>query len=377
MKIGDNMCETYNNLSIMYFFKNFLVAISMLLPILLMISATRDVLKNIVMSTINYSKPLKKLVLSLSILFISIGINNSNVLANTEVLDCWNNANIETLASLQDSHDELAYVPVVVEPIYIKNPYSVDIEVLKEKIQKIIGKRNISLAFYNPRSAQGFDINGDKIYVAASVSKLHAVLNVYDYAFENNINLDEVYMKYSSSDFQGGSGILQSSPDLRTRNYSLSELCEIAITESDNIAWNMIRRYMSDKRSNTEYFKDLVNSNNVIVNGTYAMTANWGVSIMKKIYYNRENNFYYDKLIVDMKNTSKTKIAEYLDEGITAHKTGAAYLNGYLYANDAAIIYSDSEYILTIFTKSKMSNDDMSKLIGEISLVIYEEMAKN
>ena len=371
------MCEAYNNLSVLYFFKTFIFSVAILVPIFLVVSATRDILKNIIKSTINYTKPLKKLVLSLSILFIPVGMNNLSIFSNSEIVNCWNNANIETLASLQESNDELAYVPVVVEPIYIKNPYKVDIDALKQKVQDIIGNRNISLAFYNPKSAQGFDIDGDKLYVAASVSKIHAVLNVYDYAFENNINLDNVYMRYISSDFQGGSGVLQSRKDLKTRKYSLSELCELAIRESDNIAWNMIRRYMSDKRNNTDYYKDLVNSDNVVVNGTYAMTANWGVSIMKKIYYNRNNNPYYEKLIIDMKNTFNSKIAQYLDSDMVAHKTGSLYLGGYLYANDAAIIYSDSEYILTIFTKSKMSNESMSELIGKISLAIYEEMAKN
>lgn len=371
------MCDAYEYLSILYFFKTCLIGLAILLPIFITVSAIRDVIKKILKNNSNYTKPLKKIVLSLLILVASATFDKTGFLSDSKVLSCWNNANIETLASLQESDGELAYVPVVVEPIYIKNPYKVDVEILKQKVQEIIGNKDISLSFYSPKAVQGFDINGDRLYVAASVSKIHAVLNVYDYAHENNIDLKTVYMSYISSDFQGGSGVLQSSSTLKTRRYSLYELCELAIRESDNIAWNMIRRYMSDKRNNTEYYKKIVNSNNVIVDGTYAMTPNWGVAIMKKIYYNKDSNPYYEKLIIDMKNTFDSKIAEYLDSDIVAHKTGSLYLGGYLYANDAAIVYSDSEYILSVFTKSKMSNEEMSELIGEISLAIYEEMSKS
>lgn len=372
------MCDVYEHLSMLYFFKTFLITFLILIPIFLTVSASRDILKKILKINISYSKPLKKIVLSFIVLFLSVLINDLNIFSNSRLLSCWDDANIENLAALQDTNSSnLAYVPVVVDPIYIKNPYKVDIEAIKQKVQKIIGNKDISLSFYSPKTAQGFNINGDKIYVAASVSKIHAVLNVYDWAYENNIDLKNVYMSYVSSDFQGGSGILQSSPSLKTKKYSLYELCELAITESDNIAWNMIRRYMSNKRSNTTYYKELVNSNNVIVNGTYAMTANWAVDIMKRVYYNKNNNPYYEKMIIDMKNTSKTKMAEYLEEGMVAHKTGVLYLDGFLYANDAGIVYSDNEYILSIFTKSKMSNEAMSSLMGEISLAIYEEIFKN
>ncbi len=372
------MCDGYDHLAIAYFFKTFLTALFVLIPILLTALATRDVLKSILKNKKCGLKPIKKLTLSFVILLLPAIFTKFGFFSNSQLASCWNNANIETLAQLQDPiSEDLAYVPVVVEPIYIENPYKIDIDALKTKVETIIGNRDISLSFYNPISNQSFNIDGDKLYIAASVSKIHAVLNVYDYAHENNIDLKNVYMTYKSVDFQGGSGVLQSSSTLKTKEYSLYELCELTIRESDNIAWNMIRRYMNDKRSNTEYYKNLVNSDNVIINGNYAMTANWGVSIMKKIYYNQDNNPYYEKLIFDMKNTFDSKIVQYLDTDIVAHKTGELYLNGYLYANDVAIVYSDSEYILTVFSKTKMSPDDISSLIGEISLAIYEEIARN
>ena len=367
------MCNAYNNLSILFFFKTFIMSVTILVPVILMVFATREILKNIITYNVNYVKPLKKMVLSLVILFIPVSINKLSVF-DFEVLNCWENANINTLVSLQSGSD-LAYVPVVVEPIYIKNPYKIDVDSLKEIVLEVIGDRDVSMSFYSPKAVQGFDINGDKMYIAASVSKVHAVLNLYDYAFENNIDIKNVYMSYIPSDFQTGAGSLQNMSNLKDKSFSLYELCERAIRESDNIAWNMIKRYMSNKRNNVDYYKSLVGSDDVIRNGTSAMTPNWAVTIMKKIYYNKNNNPYYEKLIYDMKLTNRTKLAAGLDTEV-AHKVGSLYLEGYLYINDAAIVYSDSEYILSVFTKSKMSEEEISALVSEISLVIYKEVAK-
>lgn len=375
LKIGDYMCSVYENMSMMYFLKVLILILTISLPVILVSSGLVDILKNMISKKRNTKKIMIKLIMALIILIIPLSINQLSL--KFDIFKCWNYSNLDNLASIisDENSTSLVYVPVVVEPMYIKNPYNIDIKLLKEKVENIIEDRDISVSFYNPLSNQEFDIKGDTKYVAASISKIHAVLNLYDWAFENNVDLKNITMNYRTSDYQSGSGILQGID--KSKAFTLYELSEYTIRYSDNIAWNMIRRYMQNKRSNTDYYKNLVGSDFVIENGTYIITANWAREIMKKIYYNENNNPYYEKLIEDLKNTtSHSKIDLYLDYDMVAHKTGSLYLNGYLYENDAAIIYSDNEYILTVMSKTKLSSDEICEIIGKISSVVYEEILK-
>jgi len=367
--------QTYHSLSILYFIKIMINTLIIFMPIIFTISATSNFLKNRIKSyKINYVKPIGKMLASFLILIMAFCFDHYKLFSNVDFINEWHNVNTSRILAFQD--EQMTFVPVILEPMYIKNPYSINIDSLKYEIESIIGNRDISLSFYNLNSLQEFNINGDDKYFAASVSKIHTVMNLYDYAYENNIDLKSEKISYISSDFQGGSGILQNIPNLENKTYNLYYLAEIAIRHSDNIARNMIIRYMYNKRDTVSYYKDLVDSNDVIKQKNYVITANWAVKIMKKVYYNESRNPYYDKLILDMKNTSSSSnIAEYLEQDIVAHKIGQMYLDGYLYSNDAAIIYSNSDYILTVFTKTKMSEDQVSDLIGKISQTIYNEMA--
>lgn len=359
----------YEKMSILFMFKSTLTTICIILPIIFTISALIDILKN----KIGYSKPIKKMIISFLVLVITISFNYFKLFSNIEIVNLYHNASINNL--VETNKEYISFVPVVMDPIYIENPYKLDIESLKSKVEKIIKNYDVGLSFYNVNSLQDFSINGDKKYFAASVSKLVVVLNLYDYAFKNNIDLSSEKIKYISSDYQGGSGILQGISNLKNRTFSLSYLASIAITESDNIAKNMIQRYMKKRISTTSYYEGLVDDE-VVKDNNYLMSPNWASLIMKKIYYNEDKNPLYEKLIIDMKNTSAhSKIAQTIDFDKVAHKVGCMYLNGYLYSNDAAVIYSDSNYILTVFTKSKKTDVEMSALIGRISKLIYDEIA--
>lgn len=363
--------QTYNSLSILYLIKTIINTFIIIMPIFYMIHAMSNFIKKR-----NYKSLLKRSAISFLILILAFYFDEYKLLSNIDIINSWHNVNTSRILAYQD--EKLTYVPTIIEPMYIKNNYNIDIDTLKQEIKDIIGSRDISVSFYNFNSLQEFSINGDDMYFAASVSKIHTVMNLYDYAYENNIDLKNINIKYISSDFQGGSGILQNVSNLANKSYNLEYLAEIAIRYSDNIARNMIIRYMSNKRSTISYYKNIVESNYVLKDNNYIMSSNWAIKIIKKIYYNESENPYYDKLILDMKNTaSSSNIAEYLDKDKVAHKIGQMYLNGYLYSNDAAIIYSDSQYALTVFTKSHMSEDKMSELIGSISQTIYNKIVSS
>lgn len=366
--------ETYQSLNMLYFLKTIVSTLIVLMPIIFTVSAASRFLKcKFKLKKINYIKLFGKIIFSFCVLVMMFCFDKYRLFSDIEIINQWHNVNTSRILAYED--EQLTYVPVVIEPMYIKNQYSINIESLKTKLLDIIGDKDVSLSFYNFNSFQEFDINGDEMYFAASVSKIHTVMNLYDYAYENNIDLKQVKVKYISSDFQGGSGILQGVSDLKNKSYSLDYLAEISIRYSDNIARNMINRYMSSRRSTVSYYKQIVGSDNVLSQKNYLMSANWAVKIMKKLYFNEDENPFYNKLIYDMKNTaSSSNIAEYIDYDKVAHKIGLMNMNGYLYSNDAAIIYSDSEYILTVFTKSKMTTDEASDLIGRISQTIYNEI---
>lgn len=110
---------------------------------------------------------------------------------------------------------------------------------------------NVSIYYYDLNDGYNFGINEGKEYFPASLSKLWAVITLYDLAHKGAINLNDK-IAYRSIDFEGGSGILQGIN--KSEPFETKLLAEYAITHSDNIAYKMLSRTIgrSNLRQNYE-----------------------------------------------------------------------------------------------------------------------------
>jgi|GEM_PF-732555 Beta-lactamase class A len=221
---------------------------------------------------------------------------------------------------------------------------------------------NIGLFFYDINSEVSFGIGEDEQVYPASVSKLHTVVSLYDFAFENKIDINKE-IDYTRGDYEAGTGILQGM-DL-TRPYDLLTLSDYAIIHSDNIAFNMILRVAGREEIRKNYGK-VVGHDAVTQSGVIYMSAKDSYLFMRKIYENKEGNTLFSRLIDNMKNTTTAeKIAKYLPSGIVARKSGTFGA----YSHDVAIVYDENPYILTVLTSSLGGSNEK---IGQIAKLIHE-----
>lgn len=241
---------------------------------------------------------------------------------------------------------------------------NVNYDELKKQVDDYIYENKINdigITFYDLNNEKGFSINGDTEYFPASISKLYSVITLYDYAYQNKLNINGSY-SYNESDYENGSGVLQNM-DL-TNSYTLLTLSDYAIVYSDNIAYRMINRIVGKKNIKENYESIIGHETN---NVTFNVSPNDAFKMLQRVYYNENNNELYSRLINNMKNTIyEDRIAKYLPKDIVAHKIG----NYNTYIHDIGIVYDDmTPYILCVFTNNV--NDAYNK-IADISKLIYD-----
>lgn len=259
----------------------------------------------------------------------------------------------------------------------------------KEEVDNIVTslageyKNNLAVYCKNLNSNEIYELNLDNYYFAASISKVPLSMMALDEAYKGNISLEQT-IRFRESDREGGTGVLyylDSIPDITVR-----EAVKLAIVNSDNIAHNMLIRFLG--RSATDYMRE-INNDYEIPYGNYTTARQVSVAL-NRLYYNEENNPYYDELIQYMKETQfHDRLDKYLPNEIVAHKIGS-YSR---YYHDIGIIYGKEPYILIILTKDinvaegEYANEDDGYLldggekaiefIANISKEIYTKVMEN
>lgn len=117
-----------------------------------------------------------------------------------------------------------------------------DLSPLKAQLRTYLAKQKGTYGIYvlDLTNGQGFGINSDQVFYAASTVKVPMALYVLDLAAHGKISLDE-RVAYQSSDYEGGTGILQSSIKPGD-TVTVRRLVDLSIRYSDNIAANMLMR---------------------------------------------------------------------------------------------------------------------------------------
>lgn len=236
-------------------------------------------------------------------------------------------------------------------------------------------KDNVSVYYYNLKTGAEYNYNADKKYMGASMRKLPVAISIADDIHSGNLSLDTLLYYNKDTDFQGGSGILQSQKEIKpiTIKYAL----ELSMKYSDNIAHRMLRRTAS--KAVAEY-TTFVSGEEMI---DPEISPRQMASLYKRLYNNPDKNPYYDYIIELLKNTIyHDRLDKYLDYDKVAHKIG----DYYRYFHDSAIIFSDNPYILVVMTKDigavqpgddnndeRMLLDDGDKAC-ELSAVLSKEL---
>jgi beta-lactamase class A len=103
---------------------------------------------------------------------------------------------------------------------------------------------------FDPLSGQSASLNADRRFVAASLSKLYALLTLYKAAATGELSLDEEITMRASDVWAEGTGVLYSHPVGTTM--TLRECATFLIEESDNTAEVMLNRYLGEEEIEAE-----------------------------------------------------------------------------------------------------------------------------
>ena len=103
---------------------------------------------------------------------------------------------------------------------------------------------------FDPISGQSASLNADRRFVAASLSKLYALLTLYSAASRGELSLDDEITMRASDVWAEGTGVLYGQPVGTTM--TLRECARYLIEESDNTAEVMLNRYLGEEEIEAE-----------------------------------------------------------------------------------------------------------------------------
>jgi beta-lactamase class A len=230
---------------------------------------------------------------------------------------------------------------------------------------------------FDPYSGEEASLNADRRFVAASLSKLYALLTLYKAASRGALSLEDEITMHSSDVWAYGTGVLYRYPVGYTM--TLRECAKFMIKESDNTAELMLNRYLGEENIEAELDRIGTNSTRYWhpINTT---TPNDILLVLKKI---ADPSYTSPQLSAEMlglmTNTSfEDRLPKPLPTGTrVAHKIGS-YESTF---SDAGIVFPEEsggtgqEYYIVVFSEGA-PKEEAKETIRDISLAAYEALAR-
>ena len=203
-------------------------------------------------------------------------------------------------------------------------------------------------------------INQDQEMYSASVTKLPYLYYVQEQLDQKKLSLDQKF-KYigAVNDFAGayepeGSGSIAKSAD--DKDYSVQDLINRVAKESDNVAHNILGYYATNQSD-----KNFQQTINKIAGKKWDVeerqaSSRMAGNVLEAIY--EQNGMIIDAL--SQTNYDNQRISKNIDAKV-AHKIGDAYD----FKHDAAIVYTDSPFIIVIFTNNS-NYDTISQIADDV-----------
>ena len=223
------------------------------------------------------------------------------------------------------------------------------------------------LFFKDLTTGKSFGIGEDLPVPAASTVKVPVVLYASNLVSKGQLSWDERLTYSVDRDWRGGAGSLQfTAKDGDT--FSIRELAEKAIVESDNIAWKMLERRLGI--DNIVGFMWSLGGTVVYPGGQNISTARDMATYMEAALNFARQNPEGEKLVYDLSHTIwNTGLNRFIaDQVEVGHKEGD--ITGV--ADDVGIVYAQKPYILSIMSKGHDDVERGFEEIGRISQIVYE-----
>ena len=230
-----------------------------------------------------------------------------------------------------------------------------------KELEELYTKDSRYFSFLYQDLFSGFTIsyNSNKAIFTASTIKAPAMIYIYEMASQGKIDLNESLV-YTSNFYSGGSGILKTKP--YNTKYTIEELLQYTIYESDNIAYAMLMNRFG-RENIYNFWNDLGAKNIFKANTIWGYTStNDALIYMRELYdFFRENEEYGGKLLQHFKKAKWKLIKDKDGEYNTANKGGWSGKA----IHDVAIVFDENPYVLAIM--SNMGDSSYNYLFNETS----------
>jgi beta-lactamase class A len=234
---------------------------------------------------------------------------------------------------------------------------------------------------FDPYSGKTVSLNADRRFVAASLSKLYALLTLYRAASRGELSLDdEITMRYSDV-WAYGTGVLYRDPNKYPVGYTMTlrECAKFMIKESDNTAELMLNRYLEEERIEAELHRIGADSTRYWhpINTT---TPNDILLVLKKI---ADPSYTSPQLSAEMlelmtNTTIEGRLPRPLpEETRVAHKIGS-YESTF---SDAGVVFPEEsggtgqEYYIVVFSEGA-PQEEARETIQDLSLATYQAFSR-
>lgn len=251
------------------------------------------------------------------------------------------------------------------------NPWDPDYEPLKARLQEYLnglGTRAEWGVFFKDLTSQNtFGIQEDLLVPAASTVKVPVVLFAATLASEGHLSWNEQLTYRAERDWRGGAGSLQFTAkdgDI----FTIRELAEKSITESDNVAWKMLERRLG--LENIAAFMREIGGTNVYPDWQNVSTARDMVTYMQATLDFAEKSPENGQDILHwLSNTIwNTGLNRFITEVEVGHKEGD--ITGV--SDDMGIVYANHPYLIAIMSKGQDDVELGFEHIGHLSRIVYD-----
>ena len=237
------------------------------------------------------------------------------------------------------------------------------------------------MVVFDPYSGETVSLNADRRFVAASLSKLYALLTLYRAASEGELSLgDEITMR-SSDVWAYGTGMLYKDPNKYPVGYTMTlrECAKFMIKESDNTAELMLNRYLEEERIEAELHRIGADS----IRYWHPMNTTTPNDILLVLKNIADPSYTSPQLSADMlelmTNTAfEDRLPQPLpEETRVAHKIGS-YESTF---SDAGIVFPEKsggtgqEYYIVVFSEGAPQGESR-ETIQDISLATYQAFSR-
>jgi beta-lactamase class A len=230
------------------------------------------------------------------------------------------------------------------------------------------------VAVFDVYSGESASLNADRRFVAASLSKLYALLTLYSAASRGELSLDDEITMRASDVWAEGTGVLYRYPVGTTM--TLRECARFLIKESDNTAEVMLNRYLGEEEIEAELDRIGARSTSYWMPNT--TTPNDVLLVLEAI---ADPSYTSPALSAEMLDImTGTAFEDRLpqplpDSARVAHKIGS-YESTF---SDAGIVFpaerggAGQEYYIVVFSEGA-TEGEARQTIQEVSLAAYQAL---